>query len=479
MKHRLKIRVRNRKMIIFEKRVEMRKLLIVCFAVITTQVLFAQNSAWKTKDGWALRKAPGTKKYEKFFAIGFWAIPGYRMTRTPEKDTAYDKNEKIFINRTGDFNLGIIQSGFAKPYMNRFIKAIGTAEFPHALLTYENKFLNDNRADLAYYKMQQLRKDVNSGRIKDILNNTVSDLINNTAGDYIWAPIDEVANGRGWNFPPEALSEIYKQIKVKQPGTLVYTDIAGTGKGNMYLFESSYLKKYKNMPYDPPYDLLSKEAKEVKNYPLLGFNQAFDGRPLYEFSRGAYSYKKYGKEELKRLWFENMKETASGYKSGGDVFGLNAFIDFNAYPVLAAVTVDGIKAGVGKNVPVWLYFDGNAYAKGNQDIEKYVYKIKCQMYTSVIHGATGIMLWNDVTKDQKYYDPMLRLIKEIKSNQDIFKSKTVLTRSSGDLHFMIKKNGNKRYILATNTNTTGNVLLNYKNMQKMLGPLETVITEIK
>lgn len=48
-------------------------------------------------------------------------------------------------------------------------------------------------------------------------------------------------------------------------------------------------------------------------------------------------------------------------------------------PILAGITVDAIKTGVG-NMPIWLYFDSNGYSKPNSmPPEYYANIVKCQI----------------------------------------------------------------------------------------------------
>ena len=136
--------------------------------------------------------------------------------------------------------------------------------------------------------------------------------------------------------------------------------------------------------------MLSSDARACK-LPLLGFYQAFDGSPVYHFKGGNYSYVEYDFNELSRLWVENLRILANAYKENGDVFGINAFRDFYAHPVLAGITVDAMREGLGEGAPIWLYFDGNGYAKpGNVSPSAYLKNVKCQIYTAIVHGATGI-----------------------------------------------------------------------------------------
>ena len=74
------------------------------------------------------------------------------------------------------------------------------------------------------------------------------------------------------------------------------------------------------MPEDPPYELLSEEARANKTIPLLGF-EAYDGTPVYNFDRnGRYSYNNIDFESYKKMWFENVKQIAAAYKNSGNLF---------------------------------------------------------------------------------------------------------------------------------------------------------------
>lgn len=439
---------------------------------------FSQQSSWKYEDGWALKKEPGKKRYEKFFAIGTWGVPGYKYSRETEKDTAsYNENKRHFLESTRLFNIVIMQAGFEKPYMGEVIKMVGTSDFPNALLTHLD---SDLKGKNAYVRMQHLKKITNTAPVLQKINYVRDSMAETFKGNYIWSPIDEVANGRGWNWPVNIVEKIYTQIKQKQSHNLVYTDLMGTGKGNTFLFEQRYLKTHAALPEAPPYDFLKPEDMGYSKDSLLGFNQAYNGLPQYEFKNGTYAYKQYSLDTLKKLWFENIKQTAAGYKNGGDVFGVNAFLDFSRYPILSGITVDAIKAGINKNTPVWLYFDGNGYARGSNSIEQYTKMVKCQIYTSLIHGATGIMFWSDMTKDIANFNALLPVVEELKNNLRIIKQKTTDQKVSGDLHYMVKKiNSRRSYLIATNTGKNKTQTLKLGGKEYVLAPLEVFISEVK
>lgn len=194
--------------------------------------------------------------------------------------------------------------------------------------------------------------------------------------------------------------------------------------------------------------MISEDARKCK-FPLLGFYEAYDGTPVYQFTNGEYSYNKYDRETLINIWKENIRIISEDYKGNGDVFGINAFLDFYAYPILAGITVDALRTGLGgSKVPIWLYFDGNGYAKpSNLTPSDYLKIVKCQIYTAIIHGATGVLFWNDWSKTPEVFDELVPIMEELNNNLAIIKLNTLETMVDGDQHVTIKgeKSGKKIY----------------------------------
>lgn len=449
--------------------------------------LLAQQSSWSTdKDGWILRKKPGSNKYEKFFAVCLWNIPGYSRTKSTDPDSVKN-NTKLFLEKTKYYNMKFGGSDQPKDFKNKLIPFISQPNFPAAFKRYLDRVpsINSDQVASPYLRSQYIRKDINNPKLKDALDSMINLLCQKNSGnDYGWAPIDEIiqagASGK-WNWPACVGDIIYERIRNKQKDALVFTDLMGVGRGNSYLFEQLYLKTHSSLPDNPPVELLSKEARECVKNPLLGFRMAYDGSPVYTFKNGEYRYKEYDFETLKRLWFENVKICSEGFKNSGNVFGINAFRDFFAYPVLSGITVDAIKAGISPEIPVWLYFDGNGYAKeSNVSTEDYVKNVKCQMYTSIIHGATGVLFWNDKSKTPDVFDAIAPVLKEMNDNVKIFYLKTIETKIDNDLHYMIKrKNNNHKFIIATNTSLTETLPISIKgNSKKSLKPLEVYVAPI-
>ncbi len=454
---------------------------ILCFQA---SVLFSQQSSWTTnQDGWVLRKKIGNTKSERFFAIGLWNIPEFTPEAMENGAKAYRENAKPYLDKSPLFNMVYMSPGDLK-FQKERVEITGSIGFYEMLTKYIDNIPNLIPGnDIDYAKRQYMKKHVNDKGFENALDSAITLLIKQNGNtDHIWAPIDEIANGgagSGWCWPPVVGNKINKQIKEKEKNTLVYTDLVGIAKGNTYLFEQQYLQTHDSMSPTPPYEALGKDAVILKDRPLLGFNQAYNGLPVYE--NGTTSYTQYDIETLKTLFFENIKSTAAGYKECGDVFGINAFIDFNTYPVLAGTTVDAIKAGIDKKTPVWLFFDGNGYAKpSDMSAEDFVKIIKCQMYTSIIHGATGILFWNDRSNTPEVFNGLEPVIKELHENLDIVYLNTLDWKSKNNLHYMIKVKDKKHlYVIATNTSMTNTIDINIPNVsKKSLKPLEVYISPI-
>lgn len=450
---------------------------------IQPSILTAQQSSWKTdKDGWVLRKKPDSKTYERFFPICLWNIPGYTRTKSTNPDSIKLNNE-LFFKKTKYYNMKFAGSDQPKGVETGLIPFISQPNFPAVFRNYLDKIPSINADPVAspYLRSQYIRKDINNPKLREALDSMINQLCEkNSNNDYGWAPIDEIiqAGAAGkWNWPANLGDIIYDRIKAKQKDALVFQDLMGIGRGNSYLFEQLYLQTHSSLPDYPPMELLSKEARECVKNPLLGFRMAYDGSPVYEFKNGDYRYKEYDFETLKRLWFENVKRCSAGFKNSGNVLGINAFRDFFAYPILSGITVDAMKAGAGKEMPIWLYFDGNGYAKEpDYPAADYLKSMKCQMYTSIVHGATGVLFWNDKSKPTDVFDGLSPILKEMNDNVKIFILKTLETKVNNDLHYMIKGDKKHKYIIATNTSKTETLPINISGVsKKSLKPLEVYI----
>ncbi|MBF6627196.1 MAG: hypothetical protein ITG04_01640 [Proteiniphilum sp.] len=457
---------------------------LFCLSACTNSENSASGAtSWSTDNqGWLLMKNEKNLE-ERFFAIGTWHVPGYTFTKEAHADSLDClQNAQLFRERTSPFNMVFVTSGLEKDYMSEKIHVMNP--FSPMLHAYLDRFVTLPKGDdKDYYRSQFLKSEVNNPAFVQYLDSQILTLLDKRTNDkYIFSHIDEIALGgvSKWAVPPAVGSLITQRLKEHDPDALVYVDLLGHAKGSTHLFEQRYLKTNEKMPEDPPYDLLSKEARECK-LPLLGFYQAYDGTPVYQFKKGNYSYSNYDFESLKRIWYENTKIIAGDYSGNGDVFGINAFRDFYAHPVLAGLTVDALRAGLGEKVPLWLYFDGNGYAKpGNVTPEQYLVNVKCQIYTAIIHGATGILFWNDWSKIPEVFDELLPVMEELNDNLEIIKLNTVERVIEGDKHIVIKGNNKEKYIIASNTSKTDTITIEpQKGIALKLAPLETIVTNLK
>ncbi|MEA5081540.1 MAG: hypothetical protein VB024_07970 [Dysgonamonadaceae bacterium] len=433
----------------------------------------------KDTENWVYRKNNLTGRGEKFFGIVHYNLPGYNYHRDPDPD---GNNETIYKVKTTYCNTIIMDDKFVKPYMNDKILIINNYLRYKIQVYLSNQNLPEG-SDKDYYGAQFLKENVNNVNFVYALDDAIDVLINKFKNfDMEYNTIDEIALGGLGNYftPPAVGNKLYDRIKLKEGDPLVLVDLLGHGRGSTYFFEQNYLKEYGTMPKDPPYNILSDEARANKMIPLLGFSQAYDGTPVYNFDKnGNYTYNNIDFESYKKNWYENVKQIASAYRNSGNLFSLNAYNDFYKYPILSGITVDAIKAGVGDK-PVWLYFDGNGYSKpASMSANEYVKIVKCQIYTSIIHGATGVLFWSDTSKAPYVFDALTPMLKELNENVDIFYMNTAETSIVNDLHIMIKENKGEKYIIASNTSKTKSVTINIPNVnKKSLAPLEVYVSGI-
>lgn len=394
----------------------------------------------------------------------------------------YEANALLFNEKTAPFNMVFVSSGYQKDYMTDKTHIINPfSPILHAFLDSVTFLPKD--ADKDYYRIQYIKEKVDSPEFEEYLDKEIKKVLETLPNDkYIYSHIDEIALGgvSKWAVPPTVGAKINESIKKHDKDALVFVDLLGHARGSTYFFEQRYLQTHTSLPKDPPYEELSQEARECK-LPLLGFYEAYDGSPVYEFKDGSYRYKNNDIETLKAMWFENTKLIAKGYKNSGDVFGINAFRDFFANPILAGVTVDALRAGLGSETPIWLYFDGNGYAKPvNETNEAYIENVMSQIYTAIIHGATGILFWNDWSKTPEVFDVLVPQLKVLNENLPIIKLKTVEKIINIDLHIMIKENSKgERFIVASNSSKTETLILNVPTVEKReLLPLEVYVSAI-
>jgi hypothetical protein len=460
---------------------------IVVMAALCSLSLWSVNvvadvSAWRTDGhGWVLRKMPGEKNFQKFFAVGLWNIPGYTR-EAMEKDTElYRRSAQPYLARSENYNMVYLPPGTGDVAGKR-VEVVGSVGFYEALRACQTSISSSEAKDRDYQERHYLEQEAESPKFIGMLDRTIDGIISLSAGsDHIWAPIDEIVGGgagNGWCWSARVGRAIRKRILRREPHGLVFTDLVGISRGNSYLFEHRYLQTHHSMPATPPYEALGVGAKRLPERPLLGFVQAYDGSPVYV--NGTADYVDYDLPTLRRFFYENLKICAHDYQSCGDVFGINSFIDCNNYPVLAGVAVDGIKAGVGAGTPVWIFFDGNGYAQpAGQDVNTFVKNLKCQMYTSIIHGATGVMFWNDRSLSPDVFNALEPVVREISQQIPLFRGKTIRTHFEGDVHYMVKRvDGKGRVLIAANTSPSEVASLDFNSLHISLQPFEVLVKNL-
>ncbi|MDD2475072.1 MAG: BACON domain-containing protein [Dysgonamonadaceae bacterium] len=446
------------------------------------------------EEAWFMRKTNG--KAEKFFAIGGWNIPGY--VNAPEKYDPTDRTDaEIFKTQTRNLNIVFTRHPLQKDFMSEDGKILMTI-MPHSFTWLYMSKLSDPKlsssigGERGYYRNQYLKKAVDDTKFIQELDNAIKKHINSDFpnAERGYSPFDEVAQHMhidNYHVPNVYGDKVYERLKVYDPDAIVYIDLAGNGKGATSLFERRYLKTHTSMPKDPPYDAVSESARAYALWartqdgvdPLQVFRERYDGTPVYQYNGNVSTGTPYTTNELRSFHYENVKLFAEDYKGNGNVFGINAYRDFHADPRLVGITVDAIRAGLGDpTIPIWLYFDGNGYAKSSSmSTANYIKELECQLYTSIIHGATGIFFWNTNNGTTTVWDALQPSLEVMKTQIPIFKSKTLEKRNVDDLHIMIKQDDKgQKYILATNTSKTNAVTFSIDNVAKnSLAPLEVYV----
>ena len=127
-----------------------------------------------------------------------------------------------------------------------------------------------------------------------------------------------------------------------------------------------------------------------------------------------------------------------------------------------------------------MFFDGNGYAKPNDEsVDRFVQNLKCQIYTSIIHGATGILFWNDRSNTPEIFKALEPMVKELTDNLPIVYMNTAESKFVNDLHYMIKDDKGSKFIIAANTSKTETIELNIPNVsKKSLMPLEVFVSKL-
>lgn len=443
-------------------------LVFLILYLLLSNPVFSVGNKWKIKDRWALKQTGKDTSYNKFFAIGIWGVPGYDIDKMKFGNSKeINDSRRYFKKATKDFNLIYSRSQDVNYLMIDKVKMIGTSEFPWIFGSYLNKeakgidfYVSNN--DI-YTGMQKIKNDIQqSNELFLLVKNQINEILKYPYLDArIWAPIDEPASGLGWCWYPNVLSEIYKLIKANDPNSLVYLDLLGNGRGNQYIYQQKYNDSFNDLKSNSKFDKKNYDSK-IRSFVKAEMNKAANNSSL-----------------LTGEWYDNVKKTTIGYKDCGDIFGINSYSDFLENPTLVGITVDAIFDSTNKDNPVWLFFDSNCYAKPKKmKLDDYLRNIKLQIYLSIIHGATGVLFWNDLRNENTdNFNVFLTIISQLKKNEYIIKLKTVNKKTKEDIQYIEKiDENNKRHILAVNTNKIKSCSVDHPLIKKKtLSPLEVYI----
>lgn len=463
------------------------------FLYLASESIFAQVSNWSVRDGWVLKKG------EKFFAVGIQGIPGYAFTGGESDSSVYSEAARVF-------NLIYMEAGEIKPYMScsynpGMVTLSGTGNFYWMFddsrdggfnifghKVFGSAFTLDGARYVNPYKMVQLRKL--EGDYTSRYMNVIKDYMD---GEYGFGSIipepwrvymmpDEADDGgSGWVWTPETLKKYYDAINPAENGKLVFLGLEGVA-GSRYLYEN---KNYCNYQFPYPYsapdslrlnlDLFFYAWDKINRTGIrINFNKPYDPHnpdAVYEVD---YS-RQTPLSILRPYFYDNVRIVSEAYKDVANVIGLNSYRVFTLYPEVAGEVVDAIKEGCGPEKPVWLYFeaspDNNIYEGISESDRSKL--LKCQVYTSIVHGATGVIFWTwgnesyqDWTRrgvltyvDTDFYNKTVKpLAMELRNNKFIFDGSLVNKGVVGDVHyarFLVTRDDTNHYcIIAVNTSKT-------------------------
>lgn len=361
-------------------------------------VLSTCSFAWTTgetgtgSEGWALDDSG-----RKFFAIGLWGIPGYTFTRGLDEPAG---NENAFREQTSPFNLLIVQSGFQKPYMfrNETVFMAGCSEFNWSFsekgytgpVPLPPNDIPPNGAGVSFNRMQSIMKQLDA--LKPYIRRTIvdpaRDAYRNTG--FIHFIMDEPDRGQsGWYWPPELIQAYHDIVREDAPGQLTFIDLGGTISANRYFYETLFGPGLKTGT--------NPDRGECFPGDMSTYDYTFDGTSLYEYRRGLFGRGRWVERPdsaFAYAFFENVSRTSKAYRNASDIIGVNSYGVFRDYPETAGEVVDAIRNGCGPAKPVWLFYDASAAAKPRgMSYEEYAGLIRCQVYTAIIHGSTGVLFY--------------------------------------------------------------------------------------
>ncbi len=372
------------------------------------------------KAGWAL-----DNDGNKFFAVGLWGIPGYVFAREGDAEPA--ENDSVYAAVTSPFNTVIVQAGYRKTYMSAreplFMSGLSTLNWMMSANGYtgETPLADSNPskegAVIGFDRMNSIRE--NAGAVGRYMAGTVIPYIEKQFDgvDLIHFIMDEPDTGRrGWFWPPEVMQLYHDAVHERSPEGLTFIGLGGSIGANRYFYERNFGRVFRTG---------KNPARGECNPSLMDtYNFAYDGAPQFEYISGIFRRNRWERKpnaEMAYAFFENVRQTAAVYGSACDIIGWNSYTEFRDFPEAAGETVDAIRTACGESKPVWLFYDGAAYSKpSDMSYEEYGILAACQVYTAIIHGATGALFFAyDAPSD--YMRIMAALAAELDGMSHVFK----------------------------------------------------------
>lgn len=438
------------------------RLLIITITFLFIRVSLAVGNSDSEKIAWSVQEGWVYKNGEPFLAIGTWGIPGYDPRFSGDDLLG---NEAIFEKASDRFNIIHTLIYRQHSYMKDTILLSGNGLWKWRFLEgyngHKSMSIDQNSNKIIdFNEMKYIRDHLDSYYTFYIENNIVEEM-NAALKDYnfVWLLPDEAANARDWSWywSPEVLQSYYNAIKFHQSSSLVLLDLLGGDSGNHYLFEEAYRNRYGHQPtkLDRGKEYLGGKP-EPENWHT--FKYCADGTPVYDPQKG---WKKKPKKMLADNYYDNIKVTSQAYDAACDVISINNYLEFFDDPKNAGIAVDAFKAGCGATKPVWPFFDGNMFLVRNKSIHKiapsaYAQNVRCQIYTALVHGATGVLFWTrpDLDELAREYWPKIEAIADELNNQaELIKMPAIIEQSNlkNDVQWVVKSDGLNTAIFVVNT----------------------------
>lgn len=490
------------------------KFFLFSLLLLSTNLIYS-NSNWSYTNGWALKNG------DKFFVIGAFNIPYY--TRHVEPLTT-NQNIEIFNSACNYYNLLFLKDRYFQNYMKDsivllsgfqqfedWIKWQTNPQYNHIIWSLTENFIDlDSDSFLSYQEMKNFRDSLyfrfNGPPFIDFLRGPVlSDLKpKQYTYNFIWYTAGEPDQGRnkGWFWYPEILHAMDSAVFESFGDTiLMYTDMCGHVTASKFFWEEVYVDTIDTLPDSLP--------QGTRNYipflegsldDLASYIYSWDGSYCMKYPDNNGTGKWYFSPMLEdtSIMLENVRQLVKAYDSRNRILGVNSYKEFYYYPVLAGRIVDVIREEYSDSMkPIWLCFDANNNVEYHLAPAVLFQSVKCQVYTSIIHGASGCMFWactdyNFGFDSIYYYDFIVPFLRELDSLSFIYKGddNVLLPMSNknwkqiGDLHYAIRyvENTNDTFFIVSNTSRENPVIFKpsgFDTPEYILEPLQASIIHFK